>query len=343
MRIAQIVPSLVPQGPVRVALDLGYLLRQRGHRVDFYYFDSLEGSEDPGGQRERLSWHAPQWGGHYDVIHSHGLRPDLYTGWYHKRLPSTVHTLHNYLREDLRYQYGPLKMKAAELLWNRACKNHAASVVLSRDMEDYYHRFWRQQRFRIIPNTRRIELSSQAALRQEKIRSWAAGRPVMISLSTASQRKNLEALLPFLQQEKDWCYVHVGGGALNRLQEKARAMGLEARCLWLGPQARGWEFLPAADVFMLPSRSEGFPLSLLEAVKLKVPAVTSDLPVFRELFDGQEVARFTLNDDKSLRESLSKVRQDGKARAERAFRRYQSQYSPEVVAGAYEKLYQEIL
>lgn len=341
MKIAQIVPSLLPKGPVRVALDLGQLLRNRGHEIDFYYFDELEGAEKPGSAYP-LSWRPPQFWSHYDVIHSHGFRPDLYTGIYQKRLPPTVHTLHNYLREDLGSQYGEIKTRVAEKIWKWACRNHAASVVLSRDMKDYYSQFWGHDRFRVIPNTRAAELSSQAAGRQKMIREWAGEHPVLISLSSASIIKNLDPLLEFLGQHEEWRYVHVGGGSLRPLQEKAQKMGLETRCLWLGAQDRGWEFLPAGEVFALPSRSEGFPLSLLEAVKLKVPALTSDLPVFRELFDYREVARFTLDDKDSLARAVEEVYQSGAKRAEQAYLRYQAQYSPEVVADLYENLYTQI-
>lgn len=341
MKIAQIVPSLFPQGPVRVALDLGQLLRQRGHELDFYYFDELEGAEKPGSAYP-LSWRPPQFWSRYDVVHSHGFRPDLYTGIYQKRLPPTVHTLHNYLREDLGLQYGKFQTQIAEKIWKWACQNHAASVVLSRDMRAYYSQFWSHDRLRVIPNTRTAELSSQASRRQKIIQDWAGEQPVLISLSSASVLKNLEALLHFLEQYPEWRYVHVGGGELHPLQEKARKMGMEERCLWLGPQERGWEYLPAGDVFALPSRSEGFPLSLLEAVSLKVPALTSDLPVFRELFDYREVARFTLDDNDSLARAIEEVHQNGGPRAEQAYLRYQSDYSPEVVAKLYEDLYTQI-
>ncbi|HCV43683.1 MAG TPA: hypothetical protein DGH68_09385 [Bacteroidetes bacterium] len=39
-----------------------------------------------------------------------------------------------------------------------------------------------------------------------------------------------------------------------------------------------WEFYKAMDMFLLPSRSEGFSLALLEAAAARVPSIASDIP-----------------------------------------------------------------
>ncbi len=47
-----------------------------------------------------------------------------------------------------------------------------------------------------------------------------------------------------------------------------------------------WRLLKGADALLLPSFLEGFGLPVLEAMQLEVPVIASDIPVFRELFDG---------------------------------------------------------
>jgi glycosyltransferase involved in cell wall biosynthesis len=325
-----------------MALDLGQLLRAAGHEVDFYYFDQKEGAEDPG-RAFVLDWKRPRHWQRYDLVHTHGLRPDLYAGWYAHRMPPVVSTMHNYLREDLGRQYGPVKTRLAEALWKRASRRHCRTVVLSQHMAAYYRRFWPHQRFQVIPNTRQLQMSAEAPKRQARLKAWAGEAPLLLSLSTASPLKNLSCLLDFLQQKPDWRYVHIGGGDVESLQRKAQARGVADRCRWLGPQARGWEYLPAASVFALPSRSEGFPLSLLEAVCLEVPALTSDLPVFRELFTETEVARFKLDHPADLVKTVEAVYQNGAERARRARRRYDAAYAPAQICAQYENCYRECL
>ena len=53
-------------------------------------------------------------------------------------------------------------------------------------------------------------------------------------------------------------------------------MGLAERTLFLGPQPRVSEFYSAMDVFVLPSRFEGFGIALLEAQVNGLPCLCSD-------------------------------------------------------------------
>lgn len=80
-----------------------------------------------------------------------------------------------------------------------------------------------------------------------------------------------------------------------------------------------WEYYKAMDIFLLPSRSEGFSLSLLEAGAAKLPIIASDIPGTNEfirngnngiLFNLEKSEEFTeaikkLSFDKELKEKLS--------------------------------------
>lgn len=58
--------------------------------------------------------------------------------------------------------------------------------------------------------------------------------------------------------------------------------GLEERIELLGARDDVGDLLVAADVFALPSRREGFPGAVVEAMALETPIVASDLPQVRE-------------------------------------------------------------
>lgn len=67
----------------------------------------------------------------------------------------------------------------------------------------------------------------------------------------------------------------VGEGELQYdLQRRTEELGLRGRIHWLGPRP-GLFSMPAFDVFVLPSRYEGLPYVLLEALSAHLPIVTT--------------------------------------------------------------------
>jgi len=61
-----------------------------------------------------------------------------------------------------------------------------------------------------------------------------------------------------------------------RLEEKIAALGLEARVFLPGRTDAPWSELEKADIFVLPSRYEGMPNAMLEAMALGRPVVAFD-------------------------------------------------------------------
>ena len=49
-----------------------------------------------------------------------------------------------------------------------------------------------------------------------------------------------------------------------------------------------WEYYKAMDIFLLPSRSEGFSLALLEAAAAKLPIIATDIPGTNEIIINGE-------------------------------------------------------
>jgi glycosyltransferase involved in cell wall biosynthesis len=85
----------------------------------------------------------------------------------------------------------------------------------------------------------------------------------------------------------------LGGGPL--LEDHRRLAGGDPSIVFHGvvPNVHAW--LSAADVFCLPSRWEGLPLSGVEAVATGIPCVFSDIPETHEL--GSDVADYVPVDD----------------------------------------------
>lgn len=77
--------------------------------------------------------------------------------------------------------------------------------------------------------------------------------------------------------------VVVGDGPeRSKLEQYSRGLGLEGKVRFLGWRDDVPALMGGWDCFALPSLSEGFNLSVLEAMASRLPVVVSDLPALRE-------------------------------------------------------------
>ena len=112
--------------------------------------------------------------------------------------------------------------------------------------------------------------------------------------------------------------VVVGAGPLEReLADRAAALGLADRTLFLGSRGDVRELLPAFDVFALSSRYEGLPIALLEALAAGVPAVATRVGGVPEVLgDGDAGLLVAPGDPAALADALRRVLTDRGLRAE---------------------------
>jgi glycosyltransferase involved in cell wall biosynthesis len=107
---------------------------------------------------------------------------------------------------------------------------------------------------------------------------------------------------------------HLVGGTLPQEDSEYRRLSSKTRLFGLGDRVRfrGWcepasvkAELDGASVFVLPSQSEGFGMSIVEALARQRPAVVSDIPGAREATgDGRFGICVPLGDDEALASSL---------------------------------------
>lgn len=116
---------------------------------------------------------------------------------------------------------------------------------------------------------------------------FETGRPVMLFLSRLHPKKGLLEFLSAWHKTRDlwksenWGFAIAGwdqSGYQQRVQEQIAALGLESDVELIGP-VFGEEktaTLQNASAFVLPSFSEGLPVSILEAWAAKLPVVMTD-------------------------------------------------------------------
>jgi glycosyltransferase involved in cell wall biosynthesis len=172
--------------------------------------------------------------------------------------------------------------------------------------------------------------------------------PVIGTVGRLVEQKGHEILIEALERLPGVDAVVVGDGPLRSgLEQLAREAGVGDRFRLVGwsDDARG--YLSGFDVFVLPSRFEGLPLVVLEAMLAGVPVVASDVGSVSEAIEhersgllvppGDPVALAAtvrrLLDDRELALELAA---SAKAVAAESF-------TAEAMAAKYDRLYQEIL
>jgi glycosyltransferase involved in cell wall biosynthesis len=96
-------------------------------------------------------------------------------------------------------------------------------------------------------------------------------------------------------------------GIQSRLQELSRELGVADRIRWCGPVygAAKFELLRRAELFVLPSHCETFPVAVLEALGTSVPVLVSDKVNLWKIIKAENAGLICSDDTPSLSSELS--------------------------------------
>jgi poly(glycerol-phosphate) alpha-glucosyltransferase len=123
-----------------------------------------------------------------------------------------------------------------------------------------------------------------AAVETPRVKNLAKTKKRMLFLGRIHPKKGFDLLLPAWAMlgrgRKDWELVIAGPDEQNhlrRVQELAGSLGIEREVLFTGTVTGNAKIalLYSADLFVLPSYSEGLPVSLLEAMACEIPVVAT--------------------------------------------------------------------
>lgn len=177
---------------------------------------------------------------------------------------------------------------------------------------------------------------------------------VVLSVGRLSKEKAHVDLLSAFKQlretnpELNCRLIFVGDGPeRGRLEAAAESPGLKERVVFAGQVGDVNSFYAAADVFVLPSHSEGSPHVLLEAMAAQVPVVATSVGGVPEIVeDNMSALLVTAADPTALASAISRVLTDkelAQSLTANAATLVANLYTPEKYARSLVKIYREVI
>ncbi len=300
----------------------------------------------PGRLRRALEAEQPS------VLASHDYKADVVVRRVARQLGlPRVAIVHGYTRENM-------KVRLLERWSRRALRDVDAAVVVSDALALQLMRAGvPPERIHQIPNAINADqvvaaaTAGGAAVRTEL--GLPEGEPVFLSLGRLSPEKGQDILLQAFTrwQQQGGApkarLLMVGDGALRApLEARVRAdKTLRSRVHFAGWRGDPHAFLGAADALVLPSRSEGLPLALLEAMAVGLPvAATRVGQMARVLEEGRYGALVDPENVGALASALPELLGSAaREAADEAAAHVRAHYSTEEQTLALEDLYREVV
>jgi len=281
------------------------------------------------------------------ILHTHAYKQDL-VGWLATRgLPTRIlSTPHGWSKEP------DPKLWIYEKLNRLAFYGFDRVAPLSKELYQGLCRLpGLKRRLTLIENAVDIdEIRSVKEIPPEVEKIREQGFFVVGYIGQLIHRKGLDILLKALADEA-FRKVHlfiVGDGPLRgKLEAEARSLGLSERVHFTGFRKDRLAFLRGFDVFVLPSRLEGIPRCLMEAMGMGKPVIASAIDGVTDLIssDGEGGFLFPPEDHRALAGKLQRLLEDENLRRElgqKAEEIVASRFSAARMARDYEILYQDI-
>lgn len=297
----------------------------------------------------------------YDIIHTHNEHS--FAAMAAARISKTkntplIVTCHGQLRFD-----NPL-YDSIERLYNRSLGRSVfekadAIVALSSSDKGYISSFGiDKDKIVIIPNAIDPAELDRYRLRSDELETFKewynlSGKRIVLYVGQIIQRKGISYLLksiPLILQgsKEESVFVFVGNGdALKDSLCLAQELGIEKNVIFTGPvSARDLvAFYQIADIFVLPSLSEGLPTSILEAMHFGLPVVSTDIPGVKDHFSDFAILVPPKN-ELSLSNAIISVLDDedfASMLSRRGRKLVLDKYTWDNIVGCYELLYSKVM
>jgi glycosyltransferase involved in cell wall biosynthesis len=282
------------------------------------------------------------------LVHSHGKGAGV-----HGRLAAwlvgvpAVHTLHG-----IHYERYPAPARAAYLALERrlsALTRVVVNVSRAQEREGLALKLFASRQSRVVLNGIEVARLTASALERDEARAalgLEAAGPVVGCAARFDEVKRLDVLVRAATVAPTFTLALIGDGPqAPRLRRLAADLGVSARVRFAGEIPEAARLFRAFDVFASPSRKEGLPLAIVEAMALGLAVVASDIPAHREVL-GDPSEGLALATPEAFTARLTAVLADPDLRARLGAMnrtRARSEFAARDMLIALEAVYREVL
>jgi len=204
----------------------------------------------------------------------------------------------------------------------------------------------------VIPNT--VDVAGSNECNDDltrNLREWhLRGIRVIGCIGTICDRKDQATLIRALSSEGlgNIKVVFIGEGKIDEMRGLAEKLGVLDQVIFAGYRQTADRYLRQFDVVVLASRSEGLPLTILEAFRDRTPVIGSDIPTIAELVkDGVTGHLFQVGNVADLRRKLVVVLGESpdlrQSYCEAAYSLYRQNYTVDKMCKDYTDQYVSLL
>ncbi|WP_455449622.1 glycosyltransferase [Natrinema thermotolerans] len=283
----------------------------------------------------------------YDLVHTHmvtgGAIGRVVSKFTQIPVISTVHTS---------YDNRPVTAKVPDLLTSPfAAANVCVSDSVKQSLPTVYKRGAQTE---VVHNCIDVEQARQTGAVTWDDLEWTTDidreEQLIVNVARYDPKKRREDLIKALPDVLEVCprtkLVLTGEGPRKEvIQDLAEDHNVADNVAFVGFVENPQSIYHHADIVALPSVSEGFSISMLEAMAHGKPIVATDIPPFREAL-GDNHAYVEPQSPMELGEQLRQVLSDdrkAKRLGNRAYKRVCENFSGEAAAKEYEKIYRSVL
>lgn len=324
VRVLHVLNELRPSGAERMLRTAAPVFREVGVACDILSTGQVVGAyagalEEAGCRVHHLQWsRSPAFfaavarltrRGGYDVVHLHAER-SFFACVVALRLAGVkklVRTVHNNFdfRGALRFRRG-VERRMAQRLGVRF-------IAIAPGVDGTERRCYGTSPV-LIPNWfdsaqfQPVTVAERAAARAAL--GIAEHEYTLATVGNCSETKNHTALIAALAgcADRPWRYLHLGQETADQAERaQARALGLADRVHFLGAVDDVRPLLHAADLYVMPSRFEGFSIAVLEALAMGLPALLADVPGLADVRQYVDGVSYSAPDAASLAAALQQA------------------------------------
>lgn len=277
-----------------------------------------------------------------EILHTHGYRADLIGGIVARahRIPA-VSTVHGFTGARLRIRINELvqclilRRADAVIAVSLPLVDRLARAGVSRDKIHYVPNGF----LPTLSSAERAEARDRLGIRTNGLVAGWVGR--------LSREKGVDVMLDALAQSPlSWKLAIIGDGPEREmLRHHADRLGVSDRVSWHGSIPSAGSLLSAFDAFVLSSRTEGAPITLLEAMHASVPIVATRVGGVPELVTAAHAILVPSEQPGMIAQALAQIEREPSAAKHRSMlarERLLKSFSADVWLGAVDAVYQAV-